>query len=224
MDPKLNNIWWLRQLRQKPEKLVVKLYDDDEFIDAVNIPSVMWPLNGKPEMFHHNCCEPIEDAAVTDLVNSIPYCVGECYSNAGAVTDALCAAGYQAKTYVGWLFVSGTEYPLHHAWTVLDGIHVIDLEDDFALIAYSYNKFVTEETEYEADLLIDEFQEWAQTNLKHSERCQPFGVPAAQLLYVGAENTPLGGICEFQNLVAKYPDHPILWPTDEIDLLDLMEN
>lgn len=154
MEPKLENTWWLRQLRQKPEKVVAKLYDDGKFVDAVNIPSVLWPLSGTPEMFHRNCCELIEDAAVIDLVNAMPYRVGHCYSNAGAVTDALCAAGYQAKTYVGWLFASGAEYPLHHAWTVLDGIHVIDLADDFALAAYNHDKFASAKTEDEGSLLV----------------------------------------------------------------------
>lgn len=199
--------WWCHKLRCKPAKAVVKLYrSGTEFLDAINIPSVTWPLNGSYEVFHFNNCELIEDAKIAEIVDAIPYHYGHCYSNAEAVTKDLCDAGYEAKTYVGWLFLARNLYPIHHAWTVVNGIHVIDLADDFALQAYNEEQFEAD-SDNERRLRRLGFIKWAQ-QFPHSERCTPFGTPAPDLLYIGCECSREDGVQIYNNLIYTYPNHP----------------
>ena len=200
--------WFMRQLRLKPEKAVVKLYaQDGSFMDSINTPSVTWPLNGPYEVFHFNNCELIEDEAVKSAVNQAEYHIGHCYSNAEAVTKTLCNMDYDAKMYVGWLFLGNKQYPIHHAWTVLNGTHVIDLADDLALQSYNKETFEKAETESERRQLLLSFTRWAR-EMPHTERCMPFGVPSPILLYVGTECDRKTGIQIYNNLMAVFPNHP----------------
>ena len=213
MEP-LTNAWWLDHLRQRPGKVVAKLYEDGKFLEAVNIPSVMWPLSGPPEVFHWNNCTEIEDGTVAEIVDVIPYAIGQCYDNAEKVTAALCVAGYDAKYYSGWMFVSGSETPLHHAWTVLDGIHVIDLADDIALQHHNAANFKQAKNLDEARALMVGFSKWAQ-NFPHSKRCMPFGVPSPTVLYVGAPSNRPAALNAAKSLFTAYPNHPSRRPTTQ---------
>ena len=59
------DVWFEPYLRVKPDKVVVKLYEKPGvFKGAVNIPSVMWPLNGPYELFHANNTEFITDKTI----------------------------------------------------------------------------------------------------------------------------------------------------------------
>ncbi len=202
------DLWHNHYLRLKSDKAVVKLhYNDGSFMEAINTPSVMWPLNGHYQVFHYNNCELIENEVVKDIVNQMKYRIGHCYSNAEAVTKALFDAGFHAKMYVGWLFLGNKQYPIHHAWTVLDGIHVIDLADDFALQSYNKENFAIVKTEEERRLLLLSFTKWAR-ELPHTKRCMPFGVPSPILLYIGSECNRETGIQIYNNLMTVYPNHP----------------
>ena len=210
----LQNAWWLDHLRFRPGKVVAKLYDEGKFLEAIHIPSVMWPLTGPPEVFHWNNCQEISDAKVAEIVNTIPYVIGHCYTNAEKVTAALCAAGYDAKFYSGWMFISGAEPPLHHAWTVLNGTHIIDLADDVALQHHNRDAFAKANGLDEARALMVSFSKWAR-RFPHSERCMPFGVPSPTLLYVGCETNRRAAIFSFNCLMDQFPKHPCCKPTAE---------
>lgn len=200
--------WHTHHLRLKPLKAVVKLWNrDDSFLGSVNIPSVMWPLSGPYEVFNFNNCELIENIAVKEIVNRMEYHIGHCYSNAEAVTDALLKAGFNAKMYVGWLFLGCNQHPIHHAWTVLDKRHVIDLADDLALQSFNKETFDKAETETERRQMLLSFTKWAR-QMPHTDRCTPFGIPAPSLLYIGSECDRKTGIDIYNNLIAVYPNHP----------------
>lgn len=200
-------VWFEPYLRVKPDKVVVKLYDKPGvFKAAVNIPSVMWPLNGPYELYHANNTEFITDKSVLDIIDAQPYKIGHCYSNAGNVTQALVKAGYDAKTYVGWLFCSIREWPIHHTWTVLDGKYVIDLADEFALASYNHDKFEAAKSEEERRELYVDFHLWA-SQYPHSQRTAA-GRTSPNLLYVGCECSPEVGKMMYKSLVAMYPNHP----------------
>lgn len=214
MQELLTKAWWLDHLCFRPNKVVAKLFDEDGFRAAVNIPTVLWPLSGEPEVFHWNNCLKIEDETVKRIVDGIPYHIGHCYQNSEAVCDGLLAAGYRAKFYAGWMFISGSTYPLHHAWVVLEtdaGKSVIDLADDISLMDFNHEQFEAAEDAREAML---SFQKWAM-QYPHSQRCMPFGVPAARLLYVGSEDNRLSAINTYNSLIQKYPNHPCRRPHDE---------
>lgn len=93
------SLWHQDVMRIKPDKVVVKLYKGEKFLDSINIPSVMWPLNGTYELFHYNNSELITDEKICDVVNALPYQIGHCYTNTENVVNALVAAGYNAKSY-----------------------------------------------------------------------------------------------------------------------------
>lgn len=201
------DVWFEKYLRVKPDKVVIKLYDKPGvFKAAVNIPTVMWPLNGPYELFHVNNTEFITDKSVLDIIDAQPYRIGYCYSNAGGVTQALVDAGYNAKTYVGWLFCNVNEWPIHHTWTVLDGKHIIDLADEFALASYNRDKFEAAESEEARRELYVNFHKWASQH-PHSQRTAA-GRTSPNLLYVGSECTPEEGRAIYNSLTDQYPNHP----------------
>lgn len=200
--------WFDTQMRVKPEKVVIRLKNrEGDYLDSINIPTVMWPLNGVREFFNCLNCEEIIDPSMEEIVNALPYKIGHCYSNAEAVTSALCAAGYNAKQYCGWLFVSGNDYPIHHSWTVVNGKHVIDLADDSSLIDYNHENFDKANNIKERRELLVSFQLWA-SKLPHSQRCIPFGKPGRRFLYVGCPCDRETGIQIYNNLSQVYPNHP----------------
>ncbi len=198
-------IFGFRNITRKPNKVIVKLYDDDKFLDAVHIPSVMWPLNGSYELFHQGNSKPLESETVNRVLDSVNYRTGFCYSNADAVTKGLQAAGLPAKTYVGWLFCNEYEYPLHHCWTVLDG-SVIDLSDCFTLMAINEATFALATTKEERDVIYIAFSKWLDRQPNHL-RTVP-GRPYQSLLYVGCECSPEEGKAIYNQVCDMYPNHP----------------
>lgn len=201
------NAWYERNLRCKPDKAVVRLYNDDgTFLGVVNTPTVLWPLNAPYEVLHANNCQLIEDTAVTEIIDAIPYCIGHCYLNAENVTKALQAAGHNATQYVGWMFV-GEQYPIHHSWTVLDGKHVIDLADEFAVLHANHKQFGENAGMDKARELMVEFHKWIR-QFPNSKRIMPFGVPAGNLLYIGCPCSRKEGIDIYNKLTQAYPNHP----------------
>lgn len=206
MESKINT-WFEPHLRLKPQKVIVKLLQEPGvFKGAVNIPSVMWPLNGPYTLFHCNNTEFLEDEKALAIIDAQPYRTGFCYTNAERVTGALVEAGYDAKTYVGWLFCNINEWPIHHTWTVLDGKYVIDLADEFALAAYNQEHFAKATSEAERRALYVDFHRWAM-QLPHSKRTAA-GRTSPTLLYVGCECTAEQGRQIYNHLIDLYPDHP----------------
>lgn len=198
--------WYEHRMRCKPEKAVVKLYNEDgTFLEAVNIPTHRWPLNASYQVFHSHNCELLENDNVAALVDTVPYRIGHCYSNAEAVTKVLQEAGYPATQYVGWFFV-GETYPIHHSWTVLDGKYVIDLADEFAVLHANGDHFENAGMDKARELLV-EFHQWIQ-HFPNTKRIMPFGVPAGNLLYVGCPCSRLEGIAIYNDLTDTQPHHP----------------
>ncbi len=206
--------WCQKQMRMKPEKVVVKIHseEDDSLIESINIPSVRWPLNGQYELFYTgNCAEPPSDRreVIESIFNQQPYLRGHCYYNAEKLTERLVAAGFNARTYVGWLFCNEHEHPIHHAWTVLNDNTVLDLSDDFTLMCYGPNQeaFLSAKTMEERRLIYVSFAKWTNT-LKNSQRCCPIGLPFRDLLYVGCPCSREEGIRIYNKLIDTFPQHP----------------
>lgn len=199
--------WHKSQMRQKPQKVVVRLRNQDgSFLDSVNVPSVMWPLNAPYEVFNCYNCTQISEQEVAVIVNALPYETGCCYSNTERVVKALQQHGYDVKQYCGWLFIGPNFHPIHHSWAVLNGCHVIDLADDYTLLDHNYSQYKSLTGDALRHLMVD-FAKWAR-QFPHSMRCYPFGVPATRLLYIGCPCSKLEGIRIYNNLCDVYPNHP----------------
>ena len=199
--------WYKQRLRCKPDKAVVRLYNDDgSFLGVVNTPTVLWPLGGRYEVFTAENCALIENDAVARIVDALPYRIGHCYQNAENVTKALQNAGYAATQYCGWLFI-GEQYPIHHSWTVLDGKHIIDLADEFAVLHANHEQFDAASGMDATRELMVEFSKWIR-QFPNSKRIMPFGIPAGNLLYIGSPCSREEGINIYNQLIDRYPQHP----------------
>lgn len=200
--------WWESQTRIREDRVAVKLVDDaGAFKKSVLIPTAYYPLNGKFRVFNNQNTRRLADPEVAEIFNSIPYRIGFCYQNTQMLTDALTAKGYDAHSYVGWLFTADSECPIHHCWCVLENDIVLDLSDDYTLMLSGQNgENFKGKSKEEAQELLADFREAAR-NVPNSIRCSPVGIPTSIFYYVGSECDPEQGRRIYNMLVAEYPDH-----------------
>ena len=209
------SVWYNKQTMQKRHKVVVKLQNmDGSFKESCLIPSVMYPLddrnsmNGLYEVFTNENTTMIEDKKILDIFDSVKYEIGHCYQNTDVLVEKLIRAGYNAKSYVGWLFLSGTSYPIHHCWAVVDN-HVLDLSDDFSVKFNRHNlKNFENKSLDEQRLVLADFHKEA-AKYPNSVRCAPVGKVTMPLFYVGCECEPEKGRAIYRKLISTFPDHPV---------------
>lgn len=196
-------------ITEKENRIVAKLKNKDgSFKKSVIIPTDYYPLNGNEfKVFHSENTERTYDEILLSRIDRINYKIGCCYSNTAEVVKLLKAAGYDVKSYVGWLFVADSQFPVHHCWAVINDKHVIDLADDFSLMLCGDNYKIFEElnTQETRTALLDFTKEVKE--LKNSMRCCPVGTPTPILYYIGSECEPEEGKRIYQRLIKKYPDH-----------------
>ncbi len=201
--------WFEESARISDTKVVVKLKNQDmSFRKSVIIPTISYPLNGKVCTFTSQNTKEVTDENVLSIMDTVPYQIGYCYQNTQRLVQKLQAAGYDAVPYVGWLFTSGTDFPVHHCWCVLDGESVIDLADDFTVMLSGENA-----EHFSASKNMEEIREamvsFAAEARKHknSVRCAIVGTPTPFLLYVGSPCDPEEGRHIYQKLISAIPDH-----------------
>ena len=202
-------MWWHDKCAfQRPDRVVVKLRDESgAFLKSVIVPTIMYPLNGKCEVFTFRNTKKVEDEAVLACFDSVQYKIGRCYDNVERMTKALKDAGYNAVSYVGWLFTSNNQFPIHHCWTVLDGHSVIDLCDDFSVMLGGKNGELFKNAKGPVLRgLIASFTSAARKE-KNSARCFPVGTPTPFLYYVGSPCEPEKGREMYCRLVSDFPGH-----------------
>lgn len=203
-------MWWHEECaREKPDKVVVKLRDGNgAFMKSIIVPTVMYPLNGKCEVFTYRNTKRVEDEAILSCFDSVQYKIGRCYSNAERLVEALKNAGIDAVPYVGWLFVANGETPIHHCWVVVNGNSILDLGDDYTVMLSGENAkhFENVQSIEEKRELIACFQ-LAARNVKNRQRCYPVGTPTPFLYYVGSPCGPDEGRGIYRRLLQAFPGH-----------------
>lgn len=201
--------WFIGHTTEKPDRVIIKRYDKERFIDSIIVPSSYYPLSGKYEVFNYTNTHQIglveQDLPIIKVFDSVKASIGMCYYNAEVLTKALCDAGYSAKTYVGWLLSTST--PIHHAWTVLyvdDRPSVLDLSDHHVVASEYYYpcKSLDEQRRMIADV------EKKIAKLPNHEQCFPVGIPSPIWYYVGCPSCKDEGINLYRSLCSKYPNHP----------------
>ena len=200
---------WHQNVRVCKDKVVVKLKENGAFWESIIIPTAYYPLTGKLKVFSTNNTEPIQDDRILDLIDDVKYGVGFCYRNTRNVATILRNAGIaNVKTYAGWLFTSEESLPVHHAWVVVNDIHIIDLSDEFTTL-FALNGEGLVNAGNDVGKVRTAFVSAIQKTqgMKNSIRCAPVGQPTGFLFYVGAECEPEIAKAEYQTLLAKYPDH-----------------
>lgn len=201
-------MWWEEQTRFKEDKVVAKISNKDgSFRKSVIIPTVYYPLNNGYKVFHYKNTRELVDDAVKEIFDSITYQIGFCYQNTDALVSALQEKGYDAKSYVGWLFTSGDQFPVHHCWCVLDGDIILDLADDMTqMLTGSNGEHFKDKSLEECRELMVSFARAAK-EYPNSVRCAPVGTPTPFMLYVGCECAPQNGRNIYNRLIDEFPDH-----------------
>lgn len=212
--------WYDNRTRFREERAVVKLNDKQgNFAKSIMMPTSLYPLNGPYQVFHCKNTKIVTDEKILEIFDSVKYKIGFCYTNTQNLVKALKAAGYEAKSFVGWLFTGVSELPVHHCWVIVNENQVLDLSDDFSVMLGGENgkNFQKAKTKLEQAELIASFQKEAR-NYKNSQRCFPVGMPTPFLLYIGAECDPVEGKLIYNRLIAQYPDHECQRNCDETGL------
>lgn len=202
-------MWYDEQVMTKEKKVVVKLRNKDgSFKKSCIVPSATYPLSGAYEIFHCKNTELITDENILSVFNSVEYKIGKCYTNTEQLLSALSAKGIEAKSYVGWLFVSAHEYPIHHCWVVVNGKSILDLSDDYTVMLSGKNgaNFQNINNVQEERQLLADFQTEAK-KYPNSVRCYPVGIPTNFFYYVGCECDSNKGRSMYQQLMKEYPNH-----------------
>ena len=198
-------------IKRKEDKIVVKKYDkQNQFEKSIILPTQYYPLNGDYEVFSAENTTTVTDKNVLEIINSVPYILGHCYTNTKLLAQELRTAGYDAKVYCGWIFVDFREYPVHHCWLML-GESLIDLSDDMdSRREYCRQTFQKEFEELESveqarQCIVNFYQSYKKK--PNSVRCCPIGVPFEDNLYIGCECDADEGRKIYQRLIKEYPDH-----------------
>ena len=193
---------------EKENRVVVKMYCRESFVESAVIPTAYYPLNGMYRVFTKENSEIVSDKKLLSLIDRIPYQIGHCYTNTKNVSDLLKRSGYEVETYAGWLFVDGQK-PIHHCWAAYRN-SVIDLSDDFAVMFGGENAKNFDGVKSKEDYVevIASFHQYVkEQNIPNSVRCYPIGQAHSSLVYVGSLCEPKDGIKIYNKLVSKYPDH-----------------
>lgn len=212
-----NGMWYEDFVTFKDTKVVFKKRDSGgNFEKSIIVPSVIYPLNDKYEAFTYKNTKPVTDEEILKIFDSVQYQIGRCYTNTEKLVAVLRAAGCDVKAYAGWLFMAGNEYPIHHAWCVLNENSILDLADDLFLMLGGENGkyFEQAKSKDEKRALMVSFQAWAR-QLPNSKRCLPVGVPCPTTLYVGCPCEPEQARCIYNNLIRQYPAHECQRNCDE---------
>ena len=189
---------------QKTNKVIVKLYNtDNSFIKSVIIPTERYPVDTNFQCFDYSNTEKINDKHILDIFDSIDFEIGYCYTNTEKLVHKLKENGYNAVSYVGWLFVGNLNPPIHHCWTVLDDKYVLDYSDYMNVLDMNQKNFIHAKTKEEARFLLQDFMKHAKTE-RNSIVCQPVGKVYQDFLYVGSPCSPHNGRLIYQNLERKY--------------------
>lgn len=197
--------WYETQVRLKPDKVVVKLRDDDgRFQQSIIIPTVMYPLNGSYQVFHAGNTVRTEDPDMLAAIDTVKYKIGQCYTNTKHVVDALREAGFDAVSFAGWLFID-EQIPIHHCWAVVNGNMVVDLADDSPMLRVVQPNIAElhglEKKQAFADF-VRTSRSWP-----NSARCYPVGQPVPWFYYVGCPCEPERAAEMWRTLTRTFPNH-----------------
>lgn len=202
-------MWYEKYIKEKENKIVVKRYNNGSFMGSIIVPTVLFPLKSNDfKVFKYGNTKVVTDVKVLELIDTVPYKIGHCYSNTKAIAEVLGSVGYDVRTYCGWLFSDEISCPIHHCWAVINENEVIDLSDDFSVQFSKQNMENWKNVKTKEDMreLSASFAE-AVKNVKNSLRCQPVGRPFKSLYYIGAECSPENGAALYSELLKQFPNH-----------------
>jgi hypothetical protein len=105
------------------------------------------------------------------------------------------------ESFVGWILINGI--PIHHAWLVYKGIHVLD--PSVSKIDEIIRQTKYDSIQEERKAIVDLHRAYdANPNAEY----QTFGQVAPFVLYIGTACTPNKGRQIFNDTIKLFPNHP----------------
>lgn len=167
------------------------------------IGSKMFPTSSKDvKAFTEENTKPFQHEELNRVLDFNQFEIAHCYSNAQKVLLISKQLGINAEYYSGWIFVPHTQIPVHHAWTVIDGVHLIDIGVSERLLRFQNKVFGDPNWR-------KRFAEEAVTvqSLRPSKRGVIGHVPDG-VVYVGSVDEIEAARKRYRDMMARFPRHP----------------
>jgi hypothetical protein len=175
------------------------------------IPSKMFPIarKGMLNMFNYSNTEEFADQGLIEIIDSLDFPEGECYSKSQKVYEKAKDKGYDVTYFSGWLFI-GDEMPIHHSWVVYrhDGkLSIIDTAKNkmLLMIQDEHREELNNSKDWRADFarLIKRYDMRHKTHEKIL-----MGRTAEDFLYIGSPDDMEHAKYLFRQVTNNYPEHP----------------
>lgn len=201
--------WTQKKIKVREDKVVVKLYDDNEnFVRSIITPTILYPLTkGIIRTFTYDNTEFITNKDIVALIDTVEYKIGKCFNNCERLINVLNEHNFDVKSYAGWLFLEN-EIPVWHNWLVINENQIIDLantDDKYSTESFLKNRNIKELSIDEQEKEILSYFEMLK-ELVNSERCM-MGKANKLFFYVGTECSPTLAFKFYDNLLNEYPEH-----------------
>jgi hypothetical protein len=148
---------------------------------------------------------------------------GFCYKNSEYVYELGVAMGLDVEYYVGWLFMAPHTLPVHHAWVVVDGKHLIDVSVNVKVQNYILENVDLSVVDWRSRI-AEGIANIEKERLPVKDWCVS-GLVRLPMIYVGSPDKSDSARKRFRDLMRDYPNHPtyIQQGRNKLDKSDLQK-
>lgn len=164
----------------------------------------MFPLSDSSQMkvFDSSNTLPYINEHLNQILDSNEFEVGHCYTNTEKVRLICEKLGVASTYYSGWVFVPGPGYPIHHAWSVIDGVHVIDMGMSPRMIRFQ--KKIEGDPNWRQRFAEETAR--VRSTIRRSKDCVMGAVPEG-VRYVGSPDSMEPSKKIYRDTIKKFPKH-----------------
>lgn len=204
------------------DNLSYKIIDNNNKIDIISndflkkvytIPSNLYPLpnNSDIKVFTSENTKEIERTDISEILSDDIYKIGFCYTNADLIANKLVRAGLNIKVefYSGWLL--SYNKMVHHAWVVLDDIHIIDtafFRDDNSLKQFYDNNRLGKAFYLNKQQIADNTIKLMNSKESFHKKYMYGRILDNNNIYIGVKSNSIEARKSFIDLLNKNPNHP----------------
>jgi hypothetical protein len=164
----------------------------------------MFPISDttKIRVFNHDNTSVFDNSEFSRIIDCNKFEVGHCYTNSEMVRQIAEKVGLSVEYYAGWFFMQQPT-PIHHAWCIIDGKHLIDM--GFSERDIRFRKKIMNDPnprERYADYIAHR-----KATIRPSKDCIMGAVPEG-VIYVGSLDEIESARKLFRSTMKRYPKHP----------------
>jgi hypothetical protein len=172
--------------------------------EVQTIGSKLFPVsnNSAIKLFYSDNTEPFSHDEFSKIIDFNKFEVGHCYTNSEMIRQISVKVGLSVEYYAGWFFMQQPT-PIHHAWCIIDGKHLIDM--GFSDRDVRFRKKVMNDP-----LARERYAEYIahrKATIRPSKDCIMGKIPEG-VLYVGSLDEIESARSLFRDTIKKYPKHP----------------